>query len=242
MKPRWQTRFASNLRPYSRWLHARCAESRERGRRRFALEEYMLAKSFVIAMAADIARRTGKARRPDRSAVRNGMASVTCRAEAATAANISSTAASAMPDTAGFRRPTPLRRPQHVRRAGLRSEKRKAPPPFCWCANLYNPIELAGTFFPADGYVLLQQRETISLVCKTRYSPAVGRMAKKVRKDIPTRAFLGGGDGVAYRGDARRRLADWRVHLRRDVAESVLSSPPGDRRRSRGSAAFSPAD
>ena len=28
------------------------------------------------------------------------------------------------------------------------------------------PIELAGTFFPADGYVLLQQRETINLVCK----------------------------------------------------------------------------
>jgi hypothetical protein len=28
---------------------------------------------------------------------------------------------------------------------------------FCWCASLPGAIELAGTFFPADGYVLLQE-------------------------------------------------------------------------------------
>jgi hypothetical protein len=47
-------------------------------------------------------------------------------------------------------------------------------------------IELADTFFPADGYALLQQRETISLVSKTRYSQSCGSLdGREIRKDIP---------------------------------------------------------
>src|SRR6202021_3862687 len=45
---------------------------------------------------------------------------------------------------------------------------------FLLVRQLPGPIELAGTFFPADGYASLQQRETISLVSKTRHSHSCG--------------------------------------------------------------------
>jgi len=39
---------------------------------------------------------------------------------------------------------------------------------------------------PADGYAFLQQRDTISLISKARYSHSCGRLdGKEVRKDIP---------------------------------------------------------
>jgi hypothetical protein len=69
------------------------------------------------------------------------------------------------------------------------------------------PVELAGTFFPADGYVLLQQRETISLVSKTRYSHSCGWLnGREIRKDIPDPA-PSSAEAMAWHIEAKR--CDW---------------------------------
>src|SRR5260370_14853686 len=57
---------------------------------------------------------------------------------------------------------------------------------FLLVRQLPGPIELAGTFFPADGYARLQQRDTISLVSKTRYSHSCGWLdGRAIPKDTP---------------------------------------------------------
>jgi len=67
------------------------------------------------------------------------------------------------------------------------------------------PIELAGTFIPADGYARLQQRETIGLVCKTRYSHSCGWLdGREVRKDIPDPA-PSSAEAMAWHIEATRR-------------------------------------
>ena len=69
------------------------------------------------------------------------------------------------------------------------------------------PIELAGTFFPADGYVLLQQRDDIRLVAQTRYSHSCGwRDGREIRKDIPDPA-PSSAEAMAWHIEATRR--DW---------------------------------
>jgi hypothetical protein len=68
-------------------------------------------------------------------------------------------------------------------------------------------IELAGSFFPADGYVVVQQRETISLACKIRYSHSCGWLdGKEIRKDIPDPA-PSSVEAMAWHIDATQR--DW---------------------------------
>ncbi len=79
------------------------------------------------------------------------------------------------------------------------------------------PIELAGTFFPADGYALLQQRETISLVSKARYSHSCGwQDGREIRKDIPDPAPAST-EAMAWHIEARR--SQW---IGEFVAGSVL--------------------
>jgi hypothetical protein len=69
------------------------------------------------------------------------------------------------------------------------------------------PIELAGTFFPADGYVLLQQRDDIRLVAQTRYSHSCGWLdGREIRKDIPDPA-PSSAEAMAWHIEATRR--DW---------------------------------
>src|SRR5260370_36340360 len=68
-------------------------------------------------------------------------------------------------------------------------------------------IELAGTFFPADGYVLMQRHEDIHLVCKTRYSHSCGWLdGKEIRKDIPDPA-PSSAEAMSWHIEASRR--DW---------------------------------
>ena len=83
------------------------------------------------------------------------------------------------------------------------------------------PVELAGTFFPADGYVLLQQRETISLVCKTRYSHSRGWLdGREVRKDIPDPA-PSSVEAMAWHIEADAPQLDRRVHFRSSAARKA---------------------
>ena len=75
---------------------------------------------------------------------------------------------------------------------------------FLLVRQLPTPIELAGTFFPADGYVLVQQRDTIRLVCETRYSHSCGWLdGKEVRKDIPDPA-PSSAEAMAWHIEAKR--------------------------------------
>lgn len=74
-----------------------------------------------------------------------------------------------------LQRPTPLP-PIHSLFGVLVAESEtEAASTFLLVRQLLIAIERAGTFFPADGYALLQQRETISLVSQTRSPWAVGR-------------------------------------------------------------------
>jgi len=75
---------------------------------------------------------------------------------------------------------------------------------FLLVRQLPTPIELAGTFFPADGYVLVQQRDTIRLVCETRYSHSCGWLdGKEIRKDIPDPA-PSSAEAMAWHIEAKR--------------------------------------
>src|ERR1700704_4997687 len=105
------------------------------------------------------------------------------------------------PWTCSARRHCP--RPQPVRGSGrgIRNGSRQH---FLSVRQLPVPIELAGTFFPADGYALLQQRETISLVSKTRYSHSCGWLdGREIRKDIPDPA-PSSAEAMAWHIEAKR--------------------------------------
>ena len=79
------------------------------------------------------------------------------------------------------------------------------------------PVELAGTFFPADGYARLQQRETISLVSKTRYSHSRGWLdGREVRKDVPDPA-PSSAEAMAWHIEAQR--CNW---IGEFISESIL--------------------
>src|SRR5205814_1471034 len=84
-------------------------------------------------------------------------------------------------------------------------------------------IELAGTFFPADGYVLLQNHGDIHLVCKARYSHSCGWLdGKEIRKDIPDPAPYSA-EAMSWHIEATRR--DW-------IGEFIPVSRPPERRAS----------
>jgi hypothetical protein len=68
-------------------------------------------------------------------------------------------------------------------------------------------VELAGSFFPADGYVVAQRGERLSVVGKTRYSHSCGWLdGKEIRKDIPDPA-PSSAEAMAWHIEATQR--DW---------------------------------
>ena len=143
----------------------------------------MLAKALVIAMAADIARSDYAKPTLIRSRSREWL--IACRwgpdgeyLSIATAGPIAEPNALAAPQGIA---------PIHSLFGVLISESETdSTSTFLLVRQLPEGIELAGTFFPADGYVLLQQHDDIHLVCKARYSHSCGWLnGREIRKDIP---------------------------------------------------------
>jgi hypothetical protein len=143
----------------------------------------MPAKSFVVAMAADIAR--SDYARPTLIRSRSREWLIACR-WGPDGEYLSIATAGRMLDSSGLVAPDAIA-PIHSLFGVLASESETdAASTFLLVRQLPIPIELAGTFFPADGYVLLQQRETINLISKARYSHSCGWLdGREVRKDIP---------------------------------------------------------
>jgi hypothetical protein len=161
----------------------------------------MLAKAFVVAMAADIARSDYAKPTLIRSRSREWL--IACRwgpdgeyLSIATAGSRLDPYVHAAPDAIA---------PIHSLFGVMVSESEtESASTFLLVRQLPGPIELAGTFFPADGYALLQQRETIRLVCETRYSHSCGWLdGKEIRKDIPDPA-PSSAEAMAWHIEARR--------------------------------------
>jgi hypothetical protein len=183
----------------SRWPHA-CPHSV--GKRGVAAEEYMLAKAFLVAMAADIARSDYAKPTLIRGHSREWL--IACR-WGPDGEYLSIATAGAMLEPHGLAAPDAIA-PIHSLFGVLVSESEtERASTFLLVRQLPGPIELAGTFFPADGYVLLQQRDTIRLVCETRYSHSCGWMdGKEIRKDIPDPA-PSSAEAMAWHIQATRR-------------------------------------
>jgi hypothetical protein len=161
----------------------------------------MLAKSFVVAMAADIARSDYAKPAVIRSRSREWL--IACR-WGPDGEYLSIATAGAILDPRGLAAPDAIA-PIHSLVGVLVSESEtEATSTFLLVRQLPGPIELAGTFFPADGYVLLQQRDTISLISKTRYSHSCGWLdGKEIRKDIPDPA-PSSAEAMAWHIEAKR--------------------------------------
>lgn len=141
----------------------------------------MLAKAFVVAMAADIARSDYAKPTLIRSRSREWL--IACR-WGPDGEYLSIATAGAILDSGGAVAPDAIA-PIHSLFGVLLSET-DAASTFLLVRQLPIAIELAGTFFPADGYALLRQRETIGLISKARYSHSLGwQDGKEIRKDIP---------------------------------------------------------
>lgn len=162
----------------------------------------MPAKAFVIAMAADIAR--SDYAKPTLVRSRSSEWLIACRwgpegeyLSIATAGPISGFPGPFAPETIS---------PIHSMVGVLVSESdRQATSTFLLMRQLPRQIELAGTFFPADGYVMVQQQEDIRLVCETRYSHSCGWLdGREIRKDIPDPA-PGSAEAMAWHIEAVRR-------------------------------------
>jgi hypothetical protein len=162
----------------------------------------MLVKAFVVAMAADIARSDYAKPTLIRSRSREWL--IACR-WGADGEYLSIATAGAMLDPHGLAAPDTIA-PIHSLFGVLVSESEaEASSTFLLVRQLPLQLELAGTFFPADGYVLLQQRETIGLVCKTRYSHSCGWLdGREIRKDIPDPA-PSSAEAMAWHIEATRR-------------------------------------
>ena len=162
----------------------------------------MLAKAFVVAMAADIARSDYAKPTIIRGRSREWL--IACRwgpdgeyLSVATAGAILGPGGAVAPDAIA---------PIHSLFGVLVSESEKdAASTFLLVRQLPIPIELAVTFFPADGYALLQQRgEAINLVSKVRYSHSCGWLdGREIRKDIPDPA-PSSVEAMAWHIEARR--------------------------------------
>jgi hypothetical protein len=162
----------------------------------------MLAKAFVVAMAADIARSDYAKPTLIRSRSREWL--IACR-WGPDGEYLSIATAGAMLDPRGLAAPDAIA-PIHSLFGVLVSESEtEAASTFLLVRQLPFQIELAGTFFPADGYALLEQRETIGLVCKTRYSHSCGWLdGREIRKDIPDPA-PSSAEAMAWHIEATRR-------------------------------------
>jgi hypothetical protein len=164
----------------------------------------MLAKAFVVAMAAEIARSDYAKPTLIRSRSREWL--IACR-WGPEGEYLSIATAGAMQNPNGRAAPDAIA-PIHSLFGVLASEcEKSAASTFLLVRQLPVPIELAGTFFPADGFVRLQQRETLSLTCRTRYSHSCGWLdGREVRKDIPDPAPFSA-EAMAWHIKAER--CDW---------------------------------
>ena len=159
----------------------------------------MLPKAFVMAMAADIAR--SDYAKPTLVHSRSREWLIACRwgpegeyLSIATAGPISGPPGPFAPETIS---------PIHSM-VGVLVSDRQGTSTFLLMRQLPRQIELAGTFFPADGYVLLQQQEDICLVCETRYSHSCGWLdGREIRKDVPDPA-PGSAEAMAWHVEAIR--------------------------------------
>jgi hypothetical protein len=177
----------------------------------------MLAKAFVIAMAADIARSDYAKPTLIRSRSREWL--IACRwgpdgeyLSIATAGPLAEPLAHVAPQAI---------KPIHSLLGLLVSESETdSTSTFLLVRQLPGGIELAGTFFPADGYVLMQRHEDIHLVCKTRYSHSCGWLdGKEIRKDIPDPA-PSSAEAMSWHIEASRR--DW-------IGEFIPGTRPRER-------------
>ena len=174
----------------------------------------MLAKAFVVAMAAEIARSDYAKPTLIRSRSREWL--IACR-WGPDGEYLSIATAGAILDANGREAPDAIA-PIHSLLGVLVSESEtEACSTFLLVRQLPGPVELAGTFFPADGYARLQQRETISLVSKTRYSHSCGWLdGREVRKDIPDPA-PSSTEAMSWHIEAKR--CDW---IGEFISEPVL--------------------
>jgi hypothetical protein len=166
-----------------------------------ASEERMPAKAFVIAMAADIARSDYAKPSLIRSRSREWL--IACRwGPDGEYLSIATTGIAL--DAGGLQAPEAIR-PKHSMVAVLASESAvDATSTFLLVRQLPMPIELAGPFFPAEGYAVLHQRDDLRLVCETRYSHSCGWLdGKEIRKDIPDPAPFSA-EAMAWHIEARR--------------------------------------
>jgi hypothetical protein len=177
----------------------------------------MLAKALVIAMAADIARSDYAKPTLIRSRSREWL--IACRwgpegeyLSIATAGPITEPLALSAPQAI-----TPIHSLFGVLVAESATQSTST---FLLVRQLPGGIELAGTFFPADGYVLLQDHDDIHLVCKARYSHSCGwQDGKEIRKDIPDPA-PSSAEAMSWHIEAARR--DW-------IGEFIPGSMPRER-------------
>jgi hypothetical protein len=161
----------------------------------------MPAKAFVIAMAADIAR--SDYAKPSLIRTRSREWLIACR-WGPEGEYLSIATTGTLLDGNGPQAPEAIR-PRHSMIAVLASESETdATSTFLMVRQLPIPMELAGTFFPADGYAVLEQRDDIRLVCATRYSHSCGWLdGKEIRKDIPDPAPASV-EAMAWHIEARR--------------------------------------
>ena len=177
----------------------------------------MLAKALVIAMAADIARSDYAKPTLIRSRSREWL--IACRwgpdgeyLSIATAGPVTDSHALAAPQAIA---------PIHSLVGVLVSESEtQSTSTFLLVRQLPGAIELAGTFFPADGYVLLQQHDDIHLICKARYSHSCGWLdGREIRKDIPDPA-PSSAEAMSWHIEAMR--CDW-------IGEFIPGTRPRER-------------
>jgi hypothetical protein len=161
----------------------------------------MPAKAFVIAMAADIAR--SDYAKPTLVKSRSHEWLIACR-WGPEGEYLSLATAGPILGPPGLFAPEAIS-PIHSMVGVLVSESdRAATSTFLLMRQLPRQIELAGTFFPADGYVLLQQHDDIRLVCETRYSHSCGWLdGREIRKDIPDPA-PGSAEAMSWHVEAIR--------------------------------------
>jgi len=184
----------------------------------------MLSKAFVIAMAADLAR--SDYARPTLVHSRSREWLIACR-WGPDGEYLSIATAGPVLGPPGLFAPEAIS-PVHSMVGLLVSEsERQAASTFLLLRQLPQQIELAGTFFPADGYVRLQQQDDIRLVSEIRYSHSCGWLnGKEVRKDIPDPA-PGSADAMTWHIEAVRH--NW-------IGEFFPASQPAQHERLRYSA------
>jgi hypothetical protein len=164
----------------------------------------MLAKALVIAMAADIARSDYAKPTLIRSRSREWL--IACR-WGPDGEYLSIATAGPLAEPLGLVAPQAIK-PIHSLFGLLVSESETdSASTFLLVRQLPGGIELAGTYFPADGYVIVQQHDDIRLVCKARYSHSCGWLdGREIRKDIPDPA-PSSAEAMSWHIEASRR--DW---------------------------------